>query len=113
MTTLINERSTFYITATFKDKAGNPENPAASRYRIDNPKTGEQIRDWTALSPSVGVVEITINTADNTLTQTNVLQEKRLLTVDADYGSTTPYANGVKDTYAWEIKALQYLSSTE
>jgi hypothetical protein len=109
---LINERSTFYLTVSFKDQNGTAENPAAARYRIDNPKTGQQIRGWTALSPIAGVVTITVNAVDNTLTQTKVLQEKRILTVDSDYGST-PYVDGVKDTYSWEIKSLQYLSSTE
>ena len=109
----VNEKSSFVLSCTFKDKDGTAENPAASRYRIDNPRTKFEIRDWTSLSPTAGVVEITVNSSDNTLTQTNVLMEKRILTVDADYGSTSASSDGVKDTFSWEIKALEFLGSSE
>ena|SRR3990167_1794920 len=115
MVNVCNERSTFYLTCTFKDQTGSAVNPDVSSYRIDNPKTKTTIRDWTALSPSQGVVVITVNLADNTRIQ-NLLHEKRILTIRADYGSTgstAAYTDGVKDTFSWEIQSLEFLGSTE
>lgn len=104
----LKERSTGSLTITFKDKSGNAENPTSSRYKINEPKTNKEIRAWTVLSPSVGVVTITLTPADNTLVTTQLLED-RVVTVDADYGDS----DGVNSAFKYQIEALEFLGSTE
>ena len=41
----VNERSTAYLTVTFKDKDRAAQQPTAASYRIDDVATGTEIRD--------------------------------------------------------------------
>lgn len=49
------EGSACYVNAAFFDQTGNPLTPAALSYRIDDLLSGEQILDWTTITPEATV----------------------------------------------------------
>ena len=46
----VNEKSTAYLTVTFRDKAGAAQAPASAKYRIDDVTTGQLVRGDTDIS---------------------------------------------------------------
>lgn len=84
----VNEGSTAYLTITLKDADGDLATPVSLRYRIDCLTTGQQVRDWTALS-AASQVTVTLTIADNdVLAPTANSEEVRRVTVEASYGDT-------------------------
>lgn len=81
----INEKSTGYVTVTFRDKAGAAAMPTAVTYRIDCLTTGQQVRDWTATAPAAAV-ELVITPAENAILVDANSREQRRITVVAAYG---------------------------
>ena len=63
--------------------------PTTIRYRLDNPETGEQIIDWTTVSPASSV-SITIAGTANTLVSYRDRARRELL-IEADAGLSTQY----------------------
>jgi len=96
----INEESTAYLTVTFKDKTGAASQPTTSRYRIDDVQSGAQIRNWTALAPTAGVVEIILTVADNTILNPLAPSEGRVVKVEGTYGAD----DQVEDVFVYRIK---------
>lgn len=95
----VNEKSTAYLTVTFKDKAGNLAAPQSLTYRIDNPATGVEVRADTALTAS-DTVEITLTPADHTLAGAS--NERRRVTVKAVYGAS----DALNSQYDYQVLAL-------
>lgn len=83
----INEKSTGYLTVTFRDKTGTAEQPSSATYSIADVDSGTEVRGSTALSPSAGVVTITLNKGDNTLVDGTKQKERRRVVVSAVYGN--------------------------
>lgn len=83
----VDENSTAYLTATFRDKAGAAAQPTSAHYVIHDGDSDAEIRASTALSPTAGVVEITLNKTDNTMQDTSKSTEIRKVTVVGLYGS--------------------------
>ena len=98
----VNERSTAYLTVTFKDKAGAAQQPTAASYRIDDVATGQEIRDDTAITPAASTVEITLTPADNAMVSATRPIEVHALTVTATYGD----ADAVRGVYLFEVANL-------
>lgn len=82
----VNEGTTAYLSASFKDKANNAETPATVSYRIDDVRSGTEIRGATAVT-AASVVEIALPPADNRILNTTQNYEARRVTVVATYGS--------------------------
>ena len=83
----VDENSTAYLTATFRDKAGAAAQPTSAHYVIHDVDSGEEIRSSTTLTVSVGVVEITLNKTDNTMQDPTKVTEIRKVTVVGLYGA--------------------------
>lgn len=81
----VAEGSTAYLTVQLLDKAGAAAVPSTLRYRIDCGTTGEQVRDWTTLTPSAEP-EIRLTLNDNGLRSQDNAAEERVVTVEAGYG---------------------------
>ena len=99
----VNEQSTAYVTVTFYDKDGVAAQPTTASYDSIRVEDGVKLRDGVALTPTDGVVEITLTKDDNTLAGTdNRTFEKRRLTVHASYG----VSDELHDTYHYQVIAL-------
>lgn len=84
----LDEQSTGYLTATFRDKAGAAAQPSSSTYTIHDIDTDTEIRPSTALAPTAGVVEITLDTIDNTMNDPSKATEGRRVTVNGVFGAS-------------------------
>lgn len=104
MTVEVKERTTTYLTATFKDKAGAAQAPATAKYRIDCLTTGVAIRAETALAPA-GAVEITLTKDDTRIVNAQNVREIRRVTVMASYSAT----DEVNEEYDFDVLNLKYL----
>lgn len=98
----VNERSTAYLTVTFKDKAGAAQQPTAASYRIDDVATGTEIRGDTALTPGTSI-EIILTPADNAIVSPRLPVERHVVTVTGTYGAS----DAVRSQYAYEVVNLQ------
>ena len=83
----VNEGTTAYLSATFADKTGVAETPTTVVYRIDDVRSGTEIRGATAVS-AASTVEITLSPADNRILSAAQNYETRRVTVVASYGAT-------------------------
>lgn len=100
----VNERTTSYLTVTFKDKAGTAVAPSSATYRIDCATTGQAVKPVTALGAGAAV-EITITPAENAIVNAeNVLEIKRV-TVVGVYGPT----DEVTADYDYLVRNLKHV----
>ena len=95
----VNEKSTAYLTVTFRDKAGAAQAPASAKYRIDDVTTGQPVRGDTDISSPGSTVELTLTVDDNALKNPIVAAEQRRVTVTAEYGS----GDAVRSEYIYEV----------
>ena len=98
----VNEKSTAYLTVTFRDKAGAAQAPASARYRIDDVATGQQVRDDTDIDAPGSTVELRLEVEDNTLKNAIAAAEQRRVTVVAEYGA----GDAVRAEYIYEVVNL-------
>ena len=95
----VNEKSTAYLTVTFRDRAGAAQAPATAKYRIDDVATGQSVRSDTDISAPDSTVELTLTVTDNTLKNPIAAAEQRRVTVTAEYGS----GDAVRSEYIYEV----------
>lgn len=88
MPNAVNKKTSSYITASFLDRSGSAVQPDAVKYKLHDIGSGCQIRAATSVCPTLGVVTITFNAADNTMIASALEKETRQVTVSASYGST-------------------------
>lgn len=105
MTDEVNEKSTSYLSVTFKDKAGAAAAPASATYRIDCITTGTAIKGDTALTPA-GTVEIAITPNENRIVTPGNARERRRVTVTATYGAT----DSVSDEFDYDVVNLSHVT---
>ena len=98
----INEGSTAYLTASFKDKDGTLDAPSAVSYRIDCLTNDQEVRDDTAADAGE-TVEITLTAADNAIIDSDRQTERRLVTVTATYGED----DALMEEYEYNLKNLR------
>ena len=101
----VTEKSTGYLTVTFKDKAGAQQAPASASYRIDCLTTGTAIKAETALI-AAGSVDITITPTDNRIIAAANVRESRRVTVSAIYGA----ADEVHDQFDYDVENRAFVS---
>lgn len=83
----VPEKHAFTATAYFRDSSdSSADAPTSADYRIDDPITGQQIRDWTTLTVGTSIA-IQIMDADNAI-QGCGDREMRQITVRGNEGDT-------------------------
>jgi hypothetical protein len=97
----VNEQSTGYLTAGFKNEAGVLQAPNTVRYRIDDVDSGQAVRDWTSIAPGASVV-ITLTKDDNAILDTTREWETRRVTTEGVYGP----ADQVTGEYEYRVTNL-------
>lgn len=105
MTQSVNERTTAYLSVSFKDKAGALAAPTAVTYRIDCLTSSQAVRGSTAVAPA-GTVEITLTADDNAMRSQSNRSELRRVTVVATYGSASDQLTSEHD---YAVTNLQFL----
>lgn len=102
----VNEKSTAYLSVTFRNKAGAAQAPATARYRIDDVATGQPVRAETEIAETGSTVELTLTVDDNTLKNPLGATEQRRVTVVAEYGT----GDAVRSEYIYEVVNLAGVS---
>lgn len=105
----VNERSTAYLTVTFRDKAGAAQAPASATYRIDDVGSGQPVRGDTAITAPGSTVEIVLTDEDNAIRNAAASYERRRVTVTAEYGA----GEAVRAEYAYRVINLLGVQSVE
>jgi predicted membrane-bound mannosyltransferase len=83
---VVPEKTTCYVTATFRDKTGALAAPATVQYRLDCLTTGAALVALTSLSAGSSV-EIPVTPTQNAIQNAANQRETKRLTVIAGYGS--------------------------
>jgi hypothetical protein len=81
----VNERSTAWLTVTFRDKTGAAQAPTSATYRIHDAGSGALVREAVLSAPG-STVEIVLTDEDNALRNPAAGYEKRRVTVEAQFG---------------------------
>ena len=105
-TETVNEGSTAYVTATFRNKAGVVALPTGVTYRIDCITSGTQVRDTTSATPATSV-EITLTPADNAILDPRRSRELRRVTVTGTYGDS----DAVREQYDYWVRNLSQVTT--
>ena len=103
----VSEKSTAYVTVTFLDKDGVAAQPSSATYAIHDVDSDTEIRAFGALTPTDGVVEITLNKTDNTMVDSTKAKESRRVTVIAVYGAD----DELLSEYTYEVIGLKYITN--
>lgn len=90
LATPVNEKSGATLTVTHYDEDGALTTPATVQYRIDNPESGLEVRDWTSIATPASSYEITLTAADNTFQRNEARKEKRRVTLKATFSGGEP-----------------------
>ena len=105
--TAVNEKSTAYLTVTFKDKAGADEAPTSATYTITDVITGTSVRASTPITPIAAQVEITLAPDDNQIyLAAGKDLEYRRVTVIGVYNVT----DQVTDEFIYPVQPLKGVS---
>jgi hypothetical protein len=91
----VREKSQHVLGVTFRDRATALNvTPTNIRYRIDDLTNCRAILDWTTVSPD-DEITLTITPTQNELLCQGNREEKRQVTVAADYGLSGQYMDSV------------------
>jgi hypothetical protein len=102
MTDRVNEGSFYDVIVRPLDAANASTVPSTMRYRIDCETTGNTVRDWTTVTPSAAVT-VTVTATENAIVSNSNRTEKKVMTVQADYGESRQYT----DKHKWIVVNLQ------
>jgi hypothetical protein len=92
----IGEGSRHVLTATFRDRATAANvTPTNCYYRLDCLTTGREVLDWTSVSAD-DVITLTITPTQNTLQSQCNSEERKRVTVAADYGLSTQFVDHIE-----------------
>lgn len=100
----VNEKSTATLTLEFADTVGTPVMPTSGTYRIDT-VAGSSIKASTVFTPTTTTHSIMLTTTDNTLVNTALDSEPRIITITWVYGATQGTAE-----YRYSVKNLHYIT---
>jgi hypothetical protein len=103
----VNEGTTFILELSFEDEDGNAVTPSSASYRIDDVLSGTAIKAETAFTPSSSVHELVITATENGILDNTYSREKKLVTVNYVYGSSSYEANA---EYEYYVKNLGKVS---
>jgi len=97
----VREKSQAFLTLTFKNKAGTAANPTSPQYRIDDLLSGTAIAALASVSPTAGVIEVTITAAQNAMVDSSLDYEVHRVTVTSDE---------VNEEYRFRVRNLAKVS---
>jgi hypothetical protein len=83
---ITNEGTSAFVTVTFYDKSGVPEDPSASTYEVHDEDTGTELVAAAALTPVSGVVEVELSGAAVDMHDATKPRETHVLTIKATHG---------------------------
>jgi len=95
----VNEGTTCYITATFKDKNAANAAPGSARFRVDCKTTGAVVAEWTAIASPTAIQEIEIDATLNVMQSESNVNELRRVTVEGTYGAD----DKITDKYEYQL----------
>lgn len=99
----VNERSTAYVTCTFKDKSGASQQPTAITYTVHDVYSGAALVEASSVTPEA-TVEITLPPSANAILNTQGTNDRRRLTVIATYGAGE--SDAVRAEHIYEVVNL-------
>jgi hypothetical protein len=103
MSRIHSELTSVTVTAEPKDSNGDAYTPTTAEYRVDDCRSGEQLVDWTTLTPSTSMT-ITIPGSANAIIHTNQDREDKVVTVRTDKDlATQQYSD-----YKYQVKNLGF-----
>lgn len=97
----VNERTSSWVSATFRDRAGAAVAPLSVEYQIDCLTTGTVIVPRTAVTAGA-TVELAVTPAQNRIVSRAHSRERRRVTVIASYG----VGDGVTAQYDYDVVDL-------
>jgi len=104
----VNEKTTAYVTASFKDKDGNLAQPTTSSYTVHDEDTGAELVSSTALSPTGGSVEIVLSGNAIKMHDETKTKETHVITVNATYAG----GEELNAEFRFRVINLSHVSST-
>lgn len=104
MANVVMEKSSAYLSVSFRDKAGAESNPASASWKAHDKASGRELQAETAL-PSGATVEITLPPSINTLVDTSKSFEIRVITVEALFGAN----DGVNQQFEYTVTNLAFV----
>ena len=103
--TAVKEKSTAFLTVTFKDKTGALAVPAWATWQVHDPENNTVLLIETAIAPLASSVELTLTPIINTFINSTHAEEVRRVTVKSS-GTASTVAN---DEFDYNILDLTYL----
>lgn len=98
---LVNEKTSWTVTASFYDEGGNAVTPDSGSYRIDDVGSDTEITGDTPFIPAGSTHDINITPTENRILTTSNQVERRRVTVTFSYGvgkqGSGEYYYGVKN----------------
>lgn len=96
----VKEKSQLPITVYFRDRATRAAvTPSNVYYRLDCLTTGQQLKDWTGVSPSTSVT-ITASPTENAIQFNGSCRETKQVTVVTDKDLDTQFL----ETFTYEVE---------
>lgn len=96
------EKSSFTLSAYFRDDANAADTPATVEYRIDCLSTNKNILAWTSVTPGENV-SITVKPSENAIQNEGHRKERKQITVAADRNTDTE----TRDTAIWICENIE------
>lgn len=102
----ISEKTTAWLTVTFKDRSGENQAPDSCRYRIDT-SMDREVRPWEPI-PSSESHEIKLTPTDNSIIDKgNVDIQQNVVTIHATFGADDDERY---EQYSYYIKDLRNIN---
>ena len=99
----VNENTTSILNMDFIDESGNPVTPTSANYRIDTVK-GVAVTAQTPFTPTGSNHKLTLSIADNTMKDSTLAYELRIITISFQYGASKQG----NDEFKYSVKNLSF-----
>lgn len=93
---IVKESSACTVRARFFDEVDIPATPTTVRWRLRDVTNGRLLQDWTSVSATSPVVEITVPASLNAISNDRKQYQEHALSVQADAGDTDQYTDEVR-----------------
>lgn len=101
----VNERTSAWVSATFRDRAGAAVAPLTVEYQIDCATSSTPIVPRTAVTPA-STVELPVTSTQNRIVSASNERERRVVTVIGTYG----FEDVVTSQYQYDVVNLRGIS---
>lgn len=102
MVDVVNERTTAYLTVSFKDKTGALVAPSTVTYSVYCMTNNQELRAATSLG-AASTIEIVLGASDNAIVNQANGRERRRVTVKSTYG----VADELNDQFEYYVQNLE------